>query len=307
MQTQKFMAMNCEMSAVLDCDEQLMAGHLAQVPTWFAEWESHLSRFQADSELCRLNRSHGQPFAVSEILWEAVQTALLAAEWTGGLVTPTVLGALEATGYDQSFELIKARGGVGRIATLSSVGDWREISCQAASRTICLPENGRVDLGGITKGWAAKQAAQRLGTYAPALVDAGGDIAVSGLRLDGSPWPVGIADPGGSIVETLMLTSGAVATSGWDYRCWRQGTARHHHIIDPRSGQPANTDVLTATIVAPHAWQAEAAAKAVLILGSRMGLRWLEEHPELAGLLICENGRLLRTESLRTHLWSNGK
>lgn len=299
--------MSCEMSAVIDRDEQFMAGQLAQVPTWFAEWERHLSRFRVDSELCRLNRSHGQPFAVSEILWETVQTALLAAEWTGGLVTPTVLGALEATGYDQSFELIKAREGVGRIATLKSVGDWREISCEAASRTICLPENGRVDLGGIVKGWAATKTAQRLGVYAPALVDAGGDIAVSGSRRDGSAWPVGIADPSGSIVETLMLMDGAVATSGWDYRCWQQGTARQHHIIDPRSGHPANTDVLTATIVAPHAWQAEAAAKAVLILGSRTGLHWLVEHPELAGLLICENGRLLRTQSLGTHLWSHGK
>jgi FAD:protein FMN transferase len=304
MQTLKFAAMHCEMSAIIDRDEQQMARHLAQVPLWFAEWESHLSRFRLDSELCRLNRSHGKPFVVSDVLWEVVQTALLAAEWTEGLVTPTVLGAMEQTGYDQSFEVIKARGGTGRIAAPSPIADWRDIVCEADSRTICLPVYGRLDLGGIVKGWAAEEAVRQLSRYGPALVDAGGEIAISGSRFDGSPWPIGVVDPGGSVIETLMLTVGAVATSGWDHRYWHQGNARQHHILDPHTALPARTDVLTATVVAPNAWQAEAAAKAVIILGSQNGLAWLENHPGLAGLLICADGRILRSERLEAHLWN---
>jgi thiamine biosynthesis lipoprotein len=68
-----------------------------------------------------------------------------------------------------------------------------------------------------------------------------------------------------------------------------------HHIIDPRSGQPATTDVLTATVLAGHAQQAEAAAKMVVILGSQAGLAWLDAQPTLAGLVVREDGQLLRS------------
>lgn len=305
MQTLNFQAMHCEITAVIDRDEYRAAEQIAQVPIWFAKWENCLSRFLPDSELCRLNRSQGVPFAAGEVLWETVQTALYAAQWTEGLVTPTVLGALETIGYDRSFETIGARGKTGQITLPIPVGNWREIVCDLNLKTICLPANSRLDLGGIAKGWAAGEAARRLSVYGPALVDAGGDIAVSGPRLDGSPWPIGVADSSGFIVETLMLTGGAVATSGRDYRFWKQDSTDQHHILDPRTGQPAMTDVVTATVIAPSTWEAEAAAKVVLILGSRDRLRWLEERPGLAGLVICEDGRFLRSERLGSHLWRN--
>ncbi len=290
------------MGAVIDSGMGPSTEPLAQVPLWFAEWEDHLSRFLPNSELCHLNRSDRKPFVVSELLWEVVQTALQVAQWTEGLVTPTVLGALEVSGYDRSFETMEDR--VEDSLQPALVGNWKNITCDPATRTICLPLNGRLDLGGIAKGWAAGKAAQRLGAYGPALIDAGGDIAITGPRRDGTPWPIGIAQPNGSILETIMLTSGAVATSGRDYRHWHQGNTPKHHILDPRTGHPAHTDILTVTIIAPHAWQAEAAAKTVLILGSQAGLCWLERHPALAGLIQCADGRSLYSERLKPQLWS---
>ena len=99
-----------------------------------------------------------------------------------------------------------------------------------------------------------------------------------------------------------MLVRGAVATSGRDYRRWQKGGVAQHHIIDPRTGQPAQTDVLTATIIAADGPTAEVAAKVALILGSHAGMAWLEERPTLAGLLVLEDGRVLQSHRMDIYL-----
>jgi FAD:protein FMN transferase len=138
------------------------------------------------------------------------------------------------------------------------------------------------------------------------LVSAGGDIAISAEQADGSPWPIGLDSPfiQGETLTTLIVGPGGVATSGTDYRRWKQGEQWRHHIIDPRSGTPAQTDILTATIIAPDALQAEMAAKTALILGSQAGFDWLNARPEFTGLLVLENGEVLGTERLPQYLWS---
>jgi thiamine biosynthesis lipoprotein len=160
-----------------------------------------------------------------------------------------------------------------------------------------LPPGVRLDLGGIAKGWAGVQAMERLRQFGPTLVDAGGDIAVSGPRADGSPWPIGVANPFApeELLEVLLIARGGVATSGCDYRRWRQGAVWRHHIIDPRSRQPAATDVLTATVIAPQLRLAETGAKVALILGSVEGLAWINARPHLAGLLVHADGTVIRS------------
>ncbi len=306
----EFRAMNCQMLAVLDREEATVAEWLAEVPLWFADWEQRLSRFRIDSELSRLNHSRGQALPVSSVLWDVVQTALRAADYSEGLVTPTLLRAMEVAGYDRNFSFLQAAGQPScspvhlKTNTLTEVRDWRTIECIAHPRSIRLPLGVQLDLGGIAKGWAAERAVQQLSQHGPALVDAGGDIAVSGPQADGTAWPIGVTDPEGKTVEMLMLSEGGVATSGRDYRRWQKGDLWQHHILDPRTGQPAHTDVLTVTVIAPTTCEAEMAAKVVLILGSRDGLHWLEAHPSFAGILILENGRILRSHRLKPYVWS---
>ena len=148
-------------------------------------------------------------------------------------------------------------------------------------------------------GFCAAALVVLLAAAGPALVDAGGDIALSGPRASGAAWPIGVASPfePAADLEVLLLRGGGVATSGRDYRRWERDGARSHHLIDPRSGLPAATDVLSATVAAPSARAAESAAKAALILGGAAGLAWLEER-ELAGLLALEDGRVLRSRRL---------
>lgn len=195
------------------------------------------------------------------------------------LTPPTLLTALEAAGYDRSFDALTAEAMTGSVMSLpdmpcDALGAWAAIRRDAATRSIQLPDGVRLDLGGSAKGWTADQAVRRLATVGPALIDAGGDIAVSGPQSDGSPWPIGVADPRmtDEQIDLLLLARGGVATSGRDYRRWQQNGIWQHHLIDPRTLRPAITDLLSATVIGSSAAACEVAAKAVLLLGSRSGL-----------------------------------
>lgn len=302
MQKHLFRAMGCQMMAVIDRDDARAAKQLAAVPSWFEDWEQQLSRFRADSALSQLNAAAGHPALVPPALWQVIHVALDAARLSDSLVQPALLTALEAAGYDRSFDQIVRQGTVDRAPLPAA--DWRSITTDRGTSTITLPSGMRLDLGGIAKGWAADQAAQRLAETGPALIDAGGDIAASGPMADGSPWPIAIANPFApdQSLGQLLLVRGAIATSGRDYRRWIRDGVEQHHIIDPRTGQPAQTDVLSATIVAPDGPSAEMAAKVALILGSRAALAWLDARPTLAGLLVLADRQIVRSRRIDAYL-----
>jgi thiamine biosynthesis lipoprotein len=125
--------------------------------------------------------------------------------------------------------------------------------------TIRIEPGMRLDLGGIAKGYAVDRALPLLSPAGPSLVNAGGDLAVSG-----GSWPVAIE--GAEL--TLALTSGALATSGRDRRQWRRGGEEQHHLVDPATGRPAQTPVLRATVFAPTAVEAEVLAKVAFLTGA---------------------------------------
>ncbi len=298
-----FHAMGCQMQALVDGDF-IHTRALDEVPGWFEGWEQVLSRFRPESELSRLNREPGWSTPVSQTLWDVFLASIAAETLTGGLVTPTVYDALIQAGYDRSFETLPRQQILPNRPMWSAVSALEKILWDAATQTICIPPGIHLDLGGVAKGWAAHQAAQKLSAFAPALVDAAGDVSISGPQTSGKAWPVGIADPfdPSKNLVVLHLSGGGVATSGRDRRNWTQNAQPRHHIIDPRSGQPAQTDLLTVTIVAPSVMEAEAAAKAVFILGSYAGLEWLAQYPEMAALLVLQDGRWLFTEPMQAYL-----
>lgn len=302
MQRLDFRAMGCQMLAVIDLDGADASEALSLVPVWFAEWEVSLSRFRDDSELSALNRAEGKPMRVSETLCQVIAEALRAAHASDGLVLPTLLDALNAAGYDRSFELLESSA-VAQPA--KTIGDWRAVELDANTRTVRVPPGTHLDFGGVAKGWSADQAARRLSAIAPALVDAGGDIAINRAQMNGEPWPIAIADPfrADADLDLLAVAQGGVATSGRDYRRWRRNGKWQHHIIDPRTGAPAETDVLAATVLAPTTAEAEVAAKVALILGSDKGLQWLDAREELAGLLVLESGRAIHSQRLDNFVW----
>lgn len=306
----EFRAMGCDMLAVVDRETE--PAMLSQVPEWFEEWEQSLSRFRFDSELTRFNQTHLQPLHVSDIFWDVFQAARKAEELTDGLVTPTLLDAIIEAGYDRPFDELPHRFDQARReltpllpAPTSTVSPpLTAIAFDESTRTIILPTGMGLDFGGVAKGWAAHQAMQRLQAEGPALIDAGGDIAISGPRADGSPWQIGIANPfrKDENVEVLYLNACGVATSGKDRRRWTRDGLFQHHIIDPSTHQPAETDLLTVTVIAPDVMQAEAAAKAAFVFGSYAGLNWIESRPQYAGAFILDNGKMLYSKNMENYL-----
>ncbi len=253
----------------------------------FAEWEQTLSRFLPTSELSQLNQQAGQPVIVSQLLFTVLRTALAAAQETDGLYDPTLLPQLLAAGYDRSFsELPEQRPA--RQTRSQPGGDWRKIQLEPALRGFTLPPGCGLDFGGIANGMAVDAVLARLQETGiePALVNAGGDLAVLGLPPGYSAWPIAVQ--GKDDTWMIPLHHGALATSSVARRRWRQGTQTSHHLLDPRTGESIQSQLWSVTVAAGRCMQAEVATKAVFLLGLLQGKTFLVEHA-LAGLLVQDD------------------
>jgi FAD:protein FMN transferase len=309
--TRRFRAMGSDIAVFLDGEDRQAALALEEAPLWFEAWEQVFSRFRPESELSRLNASEAQTNQISPLLWEVLDASLDAAAWTDGIVTPAMLAPLEMAGYDRSLELVQARTINSSWQVVSAeappmlLASWQDIILEAPDQ-ITRPAGLRLDLGGIAKGWAAFACMRRLEAIGPVLVDAGGDLAVSGTRLDGQPWPVAVADPlqVHDQLALLALDRCGVATSGVHLRRWMKDGKWMHHLIDPRSGLPAQSDVVSATVIAETTVLAEAAAKMLLISGSQPGLSWLERQPDFSACLALSDGQVVFGGGFADFLWN---
>ena len=160
-----------------------------------------------------------------------------------------------------------------------------------------------LDLGGIGKGLVAAAVANLLRPMGPVLVDAGGDVTAGGGAPGYPGWPVAIATPDGwgAPDEDLLwvwLAAATLATSGIDYRRWEQEGVARHHILDPRTGAPAVTDLVTVSVLDRSAARAEAWAKAALVLGTEAAYLTLASKG-VAALLVEQDGRVWMTPALR--------
>ena len=298
----EFRAMGCRIFVASDSPSQPEL--FEEIPQWFDEWQDHLSRFRPDSELNRINRANGVPLKVSHTFADVLERAIEAEALSDGLVTPVLLDALVSAGYDRPFNLLPQESFAAQASEIDFIPRLAEIEWDPSTSTLWLPPDLHLDFGGVAKGWAADQASRRLAHLGATLVDGQGDIAVSGPRADGSPWRIGIANPfePSENIAILNIREGGVATSGRDARNWLRDGVLAHHIIDPRTGQPAETDILTATVIAPTVMQAEAVTKTLLILGSDNALHWLDAQPEFAALLVLEDGRVITSETFENYL-----
>ena len=238
--------------------------------------EARWSRFLPVSDVCRANADLGVATAVAP---ETVDLVLAARAWeagTGGLFAPAVLDALVTAGYDRTFEAL-GRGGALRAAP---VGRMRvDVDVVASTITVHAP----IDLGGIGKGAAADLVARELGAHVDGgCINLGGDLRAWGDAPDGaSGWHVAIDVPDHADL-VVSVVDGAIATSSIERRRWRTlDGATAHHIIDPRTGRPAASDLRAVTVVDGTAAAAEVLAKAALVVGSDGAADVLQGAPAL--------------------------
>jgi thiamine biosynthesis lipoprotein len=234
-------------------------GELAAVRGLFDEWDATFSRFRARSELNRINADPSPVVLVSRPFAYALREALAAAAGTDGLVDPTLGAALEAAGYDRDFDDLADDP---RPAGAPTTGCRQALRLDR--RLLCRPPGTVLDLNGIVKSLAVDSALELID--GDAFVAAGGDLAARG--------GVDVALPGG---ESLRLVAGGIATSGSTKRRWRRGSSWQHHLLDPRTGRPAESRWDEVTVAASSCLAADVAAKAAFLL-SDDGPGWLDER-----------------------------
>ncbi len=298
-----------------------LTGMLAAVDDVLAALDAQASRFRADSEISVLHATGEGSHQVSDGLAEAIRTALAAAAWTGGRCDPTVGGALIRIGYDRDFAAIEPNCTPLSQDSRVSAG-WQAVRLRG--NELALPTGVLLDLGATAKGLGADRAAAA--AYASAgeggvLVSLGGDLAIAG-RPPAGGWPVLIADehrqvraarnlarpdrladqhagngPAGSadpaIAQQIRLSRGGLATSSSTCRRWVRAGRVMHHIIDPRTGMPADGPWRTVTVAAATCAEANAAATAAIVAGADAA-GWLADRG-LPARLITRDGQITRT------------
>ena len=283
MERHAFRAMGTEAEVLLDAPSGAKtAAAFRRAEREFERLEAILSRFRPDSELSRLNAG-GEIDASPELL-AVVGLGLEARRRTRGRFDPTVHDALVAAGYDRSFERLDS----GAAATLAPPRTRGRVHIRG--RRIVLEPGVRLDLGGIGKGYAVDRVVTLLAPFGACLVNAGGDLAVSGAPWP-EGWPVGIETPAGPL--TLAIPVGALATSGRDRRRWNVDGDERHHLIDPSTGRPAESDLVTVTVTAQTAVGAEVRSKALFLAGEQRAIREAEAEG-VAAVLVAENGAVHR-------------
>ena len=266
--------------------------------------EQRFTRFSERSELTHLNRSAGNWFHASHDLFEIVSDSIFYFRKTHGLFDPSILPDLKRAGYDRTLDEVRRLGTddphpVDRFTGSSSTFDL--IQLDASTSSIILPAGLQVDLGGIAKGWIAERAARLLSQCAVACaVSAGGDMFLIGTPEGMDHWEVELEDPRNpsQSITTLRVGQGAVATSSVAKRVWQQGTVSRHHLIDPRSHEPVETDWLSVTVVTPQMLAAEAFAKAALIGGAEFAQQAIAQDPDLTILAVDKMGQLLDIQEM---------
>lgn len=254
------------------------AGEAAAIERIFQARDRQFSRFRDDSELSRVNRTSREVLTVSKTFGQMVERALAAASATRGLVDPTLASALTAAGYDRDFDELEPRA---EVARAGAPGRWRAV--RMVGRLLIRPVGLELDLNGVVKGQTVDEAVGLLS--GDGFVNAGGDYAGRGEH--------DVALPGG---DSVRVTHGGLATSGTTKRRWLRAGTWQHHLIDPRSGRPAESPWTDVTVNAGTCLQADVAAKAAFLLGPD-GPAWLDRRG-LAGRFLSEDGRVVLN-----HVW----
>lgn len=268
-----------------DHAELLLANQIAAL---FVDTEHRFSRFRHDSELSLLNRAT-DAITVSLEMMEVLRDAQRYVAQTGGVFDPTIGAALRAAGYDRSF----SPGALDRASRHTPpvrIG-FTELVLDEHTCRVLRPPHVYVDLGGFLKGRTVDRAA----ALAPgvAMIEAGGDAVVRGAGADDRGWLVDIEDPvqPDRSLLTLRLRNRAVATSAANRRRWRVGGGTAHHLIDPRTGTSAVSDLLQVTALAPTAERADVLAKVAFVLGADDGANLLDASG-LGGVLVGRDGSI---------------
>lgn len=267
--------------------------------------ESLMSIWRPGSDIVRLNAAAGrEAVAVSGDTLEALRAARDVGDLTGGAfdVTFGALSDLWKFDHDQDDRIPSP----GRVRERLPLIDYRALTLDAQARTASLARAGmRAHLGGIGKGYAVDRAVAILRSRGirDFMIQFGGDLFVSGRRGD-RPWHLAIRDPRGPAdrpFAAIELSDASFSTSGDYERFFLQNGRRYHHILDPRTGEPAR-GCRSVTIIADNATMADALSTGVFVMGPDAGMALIERLPKVEGVIVTDGNQVLISSGIKERL-----
>ena len=260
-----------------------------------------------DSEVSRLNASGGDARLSGDTV-ELLERSLEICRETGGLFDPSIFPLTELWGFQTDDPHVPARE---QIEALLPLVDGSSLALEDGA--LSLGEEQSVDLGGIAKGFASARVMEIFVKYgvSSGMVSLGGNVQTLGAKPDGSPWRVGVRDPEGSAGDYLGVLSvrdKAVITSGGYERFFEEGGQTYCHILDPRTGYPAESDLASATVVSSDGVLADGLSTALYIMGSQDAAAfWAGHADDFDMVLATVSGEILVTEGVAEQFECRGR
>ena len=258
--TKTVFAMDTVMELSIYGDEEL----LTDAVNIISDAENRLSVTLPDSEIYRLNEKGHEK--VSENTYALLKQALELCELTGGALDISIYPVVKAWGFTTDEHRVP---NADALHTLLQSVDYSKIELQDEN-AVLLGDNMQIDLGSVAKGWLGDAILDyfRSNGVESAMLDLGGNVQALGAKPDGSPWRVAVTDPSGDgYAGVVEITDKAVITSGGYERYFEQDGIRYHHIIDPTTGYPANSELLSVTIIGESGVTCDALSTALFVMG----------------------------------------
>ena len=267
-------------------------------------FESIFSRTIPTSDIGRLNDAHGAPVEVAPETADIITHSFAFSRASDGLFDISIGAVSTLWDFHEG-----VRPSDADIAAAIPHIDWTKIHVEGAGSTgsgaptVTLADpDMKLDLGGIAKGYIADDLARLFSDAGceSALINLGGNVLALGVKPDGSAWKVGIRDPNGSAQSIIgsVTANGrtGVVTSGLYERSFVEDGVTYHHILDPRTGFPVETDLSAATVICESSTDGDAFATVLFLLGHDRALAFLDAREDLCGLVIDRDGTITLSE-----------
>ena len=294
-ETATFFAMDTAMDFTVYGDAAL----LDEAETLIGSLEEQVSVTDEHSDIYAID--HTGSGSLSGNAAELMEQALELCRRTGGALDISVYPIVRAWGFTTGGYQVPDEE---TIQSLLPLVDYTQIQYDAATGVVALPEGMEIDLGSVAKGYAGQLAAQMLREHGvqSALLNLGGNVQTVGAKPDGSPWQIGIKDPQGEdAMMVLSVEDQAVVTSGGYERYFEQDGQTYWHIMDPSTGHPADSGLISVTIVGDEGVVCDGLSTALFVMGLEKAADLWAQSGDFEAVFVTASGEVYITEGLRDH------
>ena len=262
------------------------------------KYENMLSPSVEDSDISRINSSNGEPVSVNEETIKLIEDSSVYSELTGGRFDISVYSVYELWDFHSHDNPLPDEK---LIADTLPMVNYEKIEIDENNNTITLPKGAKIELGGIAKGYIADRLTEYLedAGVRSAIINLGGDMHILGEKSKGTPFYIGIVDPNdsGNVLMGVKADNVSIATSGTYERYIEADEKIYHHIINPQTGYPVDTDIKSVTVISEKSESADAICTCAILLGSQKAIELIESLENTEAIIIDNDSNILKTSN----------